>query len=181
MMTGRMRSTILAASLVLVGLVLPLGGQQAPADLLRLADRLAGQLDIAIQHAVLGRLAAGTDDLKIQAHQVLNVLVGREGPGYEPRFGDPGDGVGLVNYARQLGLAVADLGQSLRLIAENLLFFINAATEEVRAAIRTGREGDARQALYRGMGFLLAARGCPDDLPSEGGVRTLQRLIGRSP
>lgn len=180
-MTARMRVAILALLLMLLASGLPLSGQQAPAELVRLVDRLAGQLDIAIQHAVLGRLAAGIDDLKIQAHQVLNVLVGREGPGYEPRFGDPGDGVGLVTYARQLGLAVADLGQSLRLIAENLLFFLNAATEEVRAAIRTGREGEARQGLHRALGFLLATRGCPEDLPSEGGIRTLQRLLSRGP
>ena len=180
-MTARTRVVVLALLLALFGLGLPLGGQQAPADLVRLADRLAGQLDIAIQHAVLGRLTASMDDLKIQAHQVLNVLVGREGPGYEPRFGDPGDRVGLLTYARQLGLAVADLGQSLRLTAENLVFFINAATEEVRVAIRRGRESEVRQALHRALGFLLAARGCPDDLPSEGGIRTLQRLLGRGP
>lgn len=180
-MRVRMRAVILAVLLALLVSGLPLSGQQAPAELVRLADRLAGQLDIAIQHAVLGRLAAGTEELKAQAHQVLNVLVGREGPGYEPRFGDRGDGVGLVTYARQLGLALAELGPSFRLIAENLLFFIDAATEEARAAIRTGREGEACQALHRALGFLLATRGCPEDLPSEGGIRTLQRLLRRGP
>jgi hypothetical protein len=180
-MVNRMRVLILVGVLALFGSGLPLGGQQAPAELVRLADRLAGQLDIAIQHAVLGRLAAGLEDLQVQAHQVLNLLVGRGGQGYDPRFGDPGDGVGLIRYAEQLGLAVADLGPRERLISENVLFFSNASSEDVRAAIQTRREGEARERLYRALGFLLAARGCPDDLPSEGGIRALQHLLSRSP
>ncbi len=176
----KVKAGALAFSLLLLGSLLSFGGQgQPPAELVRLVDRLAGQLDIAIQHAVLGRLAADLGDLKVQAHQVLNVLVGRGGPGYDPRFGDPGDGVGLISYAQQLGRAVADLEPSYKLIVANILFFSDSAVAEVRLSLRTGREGEAREGLYRALAFLLSARGCPGDLPSEGGVRTLLWLLAQ--
>jgi hypothetical protein len=175
---GRTEAIVLA---VLLALNLSLGGQQAPPELVELVDHLAGGLDIAIQHAVLGRLAADLPDLKIQAHQVLNVLVGRGGPGYDPSFGDPGDGVGLVSYAHRLVREVAGLERSYQLIADNILFFVDSSVEHVQRSIRTGREGEARTELHRALAYLLAARGCPQDLPSEGGARTLQRLLGQRP
>lgn len=177
MMRNRMKTMTLVVLLALLGLGEPLGGQQAPPELVELADHLVGGLDIAIQHAVLGRLAADLQDLKIQAHQVLNVLVGRGRPGYDPHYGDPGDGVGLVAYAHRLVREVTELEQSYQLIAANILFFTDSAVEHVRKSIHTGREGEARAELHRALAYLLAARGCPEDLPSEGGARTLQRLL----
>jgi hypothetical protein len=180
-MKSRMKATVLVVLLALLGLNPSLGGQQPPLEPVELVDRLLGQLDIAIQHTILGRLAADLQDLKTQAHQVLNVLVGRGGPGYDPSFGGPGDGVGLVTYARWLNREVADLDQRYQLITDNILFFIDSSLPHVRASIRTRKEGEARAELHRALAFLLAARGCPQDLPSEGGARTLQRLLGRGP
>ncbi|MFQ6033808.1 MAG: hypothetical protein ACE5KR_02975, partial [Candidatus Bipolaricaulia bacterium] len=120
MMQSRMKTVVLAVLLTLLGLGEPLGGQQAPPEPVDLADHLVRGLDIAIQHAILGRLAADLRDLKVQAHQVLNVLVGRGGPGYDPQFGDPGDGVGLATYAHQLVRAVAGLEQGYQLAADNV-------------------------------------------------------------
>ncbi|MFQ6090704.1 MAG: hypothetical protein ACE5LD_04625, partial [Candidatus Bipolaricaulia bacterium] len=111
----------------LLVLSLPLGGGQAPAEQVELVGRLLGQLDVAIQHVVLGRFAADLKDLRTQAHQALNVLVGRGGPGYDPQFGDPGDGVGLVVYAKRLNRGVANLDQRYRLIADNVLFFTDSS------------------------------------------------------
>jgi len=180
-MKNRMKVAMLAVLLGLLGLALPLGGGQSPAELAELVDRLVEQLDIAIQHVVLGRFAADLRDLKTQAHQALNVIVGRGGPGYDPQFGDPGDGVGLVVYARRLDREVADFDQSYRVIADNVLFFIDSSIGHVRISIRTGKVGEARVELRRALAFLLAARGCPEDLPSEGGARTLRRLLGQGP
>lgn len=177
-----MRCKVATLVMLLGVLVLNLSlGQQVLPELVELADHLAGGLDIAIQHAVLGRLAADLQDLKIQAHQVLNVLVGRGGPGYDPSFGDPGDGVGLVTYAHRLVREVAELEQGYQLIADNILFFVDSSVEHVQRSIRTGREGEARTELHRALAYLLAARGSPQDLPSEGGARTLQRLLGQRP
>lgn len=180
-MESKMKTTVVVVFLGLLVLSLPLGGGQAPAEQVELVGRLLGQLDVAIQHVVLGRFAADLKDLRTQAHQALNVLVGRGGPGYDPQFGDPGDGVGLVVYAKRLNRKAANLDQRYRLIADNVLFFIDSSAEHVRTALHTGREGEARTELHRALAFLLAARGCPEDLPSEGGARTLQRLLGRGP
>lgn len=180
-MQSRMKTVVLAVLLTLLGLGEPLGSQQTPPEPVDLADHLVRGLDIAIQHAILGRLAADLRDLKVQAHQVLNVLVGRGGPGYDPQFGDPGDGVGLATYAHQLVRAVAGLEQGYQLAADNVLFFIDSAVGHVQKSIRTGREGEARAELHRALAYLLAARGAPEDLPSEGGARTLRRLLGQGP
>ncbi len=169
---------IAALALLLVALTLPSSGQEALSGLKELAVRLVRELDIAIQHAVLGRLAADLQDLKIQAHQVLNVLVGRGGPGYDPQFGDPGDGVGLVVYARRLAREVEVLDQRYQMIADNIRFFVDSAVGHVQRSLRTGKAGEARAGLHHALAYLLAARGAPQDLPSEGGARTLQRLLG---
>lgn len=176
MMIDRMKMVV-AIVLGLVVLGFPLSGEQGPAGLVKLVDSLAGELDIAIEHTVLGRLGPDLKYIQSQAHQVLNVLVGRGGPGYDPQFPDPGNGTGLATYARRLAHQVADRDQRLRWIADNVLFFINNAIEQVRAGIRTGKRAVARDRLHRALAFLLAARGCPEDQPSEGGVRALQRLL----
>lgn len=159
-------------------LSLGLGFGQQTSGLKELVEHLVRGLDIAIHHAVLGRLAADLQDLKIQAHQVLNVLVGRGGPGYDPSYGDPGDGMGLVTDARRLVREVAGLDQRYQLISDNIRFFVESAVSHVQRSIRTGKASEARAGLYHALAYLLAARGAPQDLPSEGGARTLQRLLG---
>lgn len=176
-----MRQIKLVVLLVLLFAVgsLQLEGQPPKAELVELVDKIVTQLDVAVQHAILGAFSATLPDIKAKAHQVLNLSVGRGGAGYDPAFGDPGDGVGLLNYARQLLEKTQNLPQAqpYRLTVDNIRLFINFAVEHIRKALRTSFGDEARLELRQAQAFFSAARGSKEDLPSEGGARTLQAML----
>lgn len=179
-MMKRIKLAVLLALLLAVG-SLQLEGQLQKAELIGLVDKIVAQLDLAVQHAILGAFSATLPDVKAKAHQVLNLSIGRGGPGYDPTFGDPGDGVGLLNYVRQLFEQTQNLPQAqpYRLTVDNVLLFVNFAVEHTRKALRTPRGDEARLELRQAQAFFSAARGSKEDLPSEGGARTLQALLRR--
>ncbi len=60
---------------------------------------LKSQLDAAIAHANLAKDSATLEDVLTHTHHVINILEGATGANYDIAFGDPGDGVGAINYA----------------------------------------------------------------------------------
>jgi len=177
-MMKRIKLAVLLVLLFAVG-SLHLEGEPPKAELIELVDKIVTQLDIAVQHAILGAFSATLPDIKAKAHQVLNLSVGRGGAGYDPAFGDPGDGVGLLNHARELWEKTQNLpqAQAYRLTIDNILLFINFAVEHTRKALRTPKEEEARREMRKVQAFFTAARGSKEDLPSEGGARTLQAIL----
>jgi len=137
------------------------------------------QLDLAVQQASFGATALTNDEAQIQSHQVLNIIVGEGDAGFDATVPNLGDGVGLITYARRLTVIVNQNGSlaDFRVTAENITFYVAAATDFLRQSTRSQNVRDSRRFIHIAQGLMLAARGAPGDLPSEGGIRTLLSLI----
>lgn len=135
------------------------------------------QLDLAVQQAAFGATALTNDEAQTQAHQVLNIAVGEGDASFDATVPNLGDGVGLTTYARRLNGIITqnDVLADFRVTAENITFYVAAATDFLRQAIRNQNQNvrDSRRLIHIAQGLMLAARGAPGDLPSEGGIRTL--------
>ncbi len=167
--------------LILGGLLIP-GVTQAQDDRQNLRGFLeifVTQLDLAIQQASFGATALTTDEAQTQAHQVLNITVGESDAGFDATVPNLGDGVGLITYARRLTVIVSQTDQlaDFRVTAENITFYVATATDFLRQALRSQNVRDSRRFIHIAQGLMLAARGTPGDLPSEGGIRTLLSMV----
>ena len=60
---------------------------------------LQGQLDKAILHANLSKRSATMEDVIKHAHHVINIVEGEDRPNFDGSFGNPGDGIGVLNHA----------------------------------------------------------------------------------
>lgn len=142
-------------------------------------ERFVTQLDLAIQQAAFGASAVTIEEARIQSRQVLNLALGEGDAGFDSAIPRLGDGVGLVNYSRRL-LRFAEEVPELRqykVTTQNITFFTQAASELLKTSLRIQNVEELRRQIHIAQGLLLAARGTPGDLPSEGGVRTLLALF----
>ena len=57
------------------------------------------QIDVALTEAALSLDATNLDNIKLHAGQVINIIEGTEGANFDISHGNPGDGIGVLNYA----------------------------------------------------------------------------------
>jgi len=143
-------------------------------------DKAAQQARLAVQHTLLGAFSLTLGDLKLHACHALNIIVGKGSPDYDPGCGDPGDGVGLINYCKELQKLIAESEYKERWAwpAENYLIWLSVAITLLKKVREVGDEREARQTMRQVLAFLKATQGCEDDSPTEGGLRTLQAQLG---
>ena len=60
---------------------------------------LREQAGVANAHALLAQSSTTLASKQSHAHHVINIIEGTGGANYDASFGDPGDGVGVLNYA----------------------------------------------------------------------------------
>ena len=59
------------------------------------------QTDLALAHAALGVNSTSLDAVKLHAQHIVNIVEGAKGDNYDISYQDPGDGFGLLAYARK--------------------------------------------------------------------------------
>ena len=59
------------------------------------------QADLALDHATLAANSTSLDDVKLHTQHVINIIEGTQGDSYDSSSQDPGDGFGLIAYARK--------------------------------------------------------------------------------
>ena len=173
--------------LLLLGLLVALSspslsGQSSATPLAALADTTIDQVSIAAEHTVLASLAAGPGDLRLQVHQVLNLLVGKDDPRYAPDIPNPGSREGLLKLVAQLvdRLSAAGKAPDLTKVARRVLFYLNLAGEHAQQALRAQRPAQQAGEVAQLLAFLSAARGAREDPLLQGGLRNLRAaLAGR--
>lgn len=168
--------------LVLIFGISVVGGAQGPeaGELRRLAEILVAQLDLAHQETVFGALAPNLEALKRHAQRTINVLEGKNGPGYRADVGDVGDGIGILNYLQQLRERVRNtpLASSLLLGLDTVLFDASAALDQSKQALQASVATRARLALRLSRALIYSARGSAGDPVGEGGARAILVRLG---
>ena len=165
--------------LLALALVYPGNAQDDRQGLVPMLERFVTQLDLAIQQAAFGASAVTVEEARVQSRQVLNLAVGEGDTSFDSAIPRLGDGVGLNNYARRLLRFVEEIPElrEYKVTAGNIAFFSQAASELLKASFRIQNAEELRRQIHIAQGLLLAARGAPGDLPSEGGVRTILTLF----
>ena len=95
------------------------------------------QLDLAILHANLAKNSDTLEDVRLHTHHVINIIEGVEGSNFDIRFGNPGDGVGVLAHARDRkhgGLAAASAADDTEIVAGAKLVVVTGANAENWAA-----------------------------------------------
>ncbi len=156
--------------------------QNDRSELIGLTETMLTQLDLAVQQSAFGAFSATLAEVRLNARQTLNIMVGRDDPGFDSNVPNLGDGVGLLNHINRLSRALSALtpARELRITADNMRFFAGAAVDLLKGALEIEQAERARRQVRLAQGLLLAARGAPDDLPSEGGARTLLSFLRRA-
>ncbi|MFN4218534.1 MAG: hypothetical protein ACK4HB_04570, partial [Candidatus Bipolaricaulia bacterium] len=155
------------------------GGSPDPAELMRIAESLVTQLDLAHQEAVFGMLAPTLNAAKTHAQRVINLIQGKSGPDYNPTVGEIGDGIGALVHAERFRESIRNtpLAQVFLLGIENVIFDLSArgigAMEHAKRALQAPDLGRVRFSLRAARAFLYSARGSPTDPVSEGGARAI--------
>lgn len=155
------------------------GGSPDPAELMRIAESLVAQLDLAHQEAVFGMLAPTLNAAKTHAQRVINLIQGKGGPDYNPNVGEIGDGIGALTHAERFRESIRNtpLAQVFLLGVENVIFDLSARgiglVEHAKRALQAPDFGRVRVALRAARAFLYSARGSPTDPVSEGGARAI--------
>lgn len=151
---------IAAIALVLFVLPAQVGlAALAPSDA---ATKLAEQIDVAITHATFALNAANDQGFRTHTHHVVNILVGTSGMGFDGSFGNPGDGYGALEYARDLRASAEVASAGWQATAQNVALWLERAAEEALRAAQALDRGDAASArtpLVTALGFLSAAKG----------------------
>lgn len=143
-------------------------------------DKAAEQTRIAVQHTLLAALSVTLSDLKLHACHVLNIIVGKGSPDYDPSCGDPGDGVGLMNYCKEIQRLIeakSEYKERWAWPAENYVIWLGAAITPLKRVKEVRDEREARQTMRQVLAFLKATQGCREDSATEGGLRTIQRWL----
>lgn len=142
-------------------------------------DKAIEQMRLAISHTLLAAFSVTLSDLKLHACHVLNIIVGKVSSDYDPSCGDPGDGVGLMNYCKELQKLIAESEYKERWAwpAENYLIWLSVVITLLKKARETADANEARQAMRQVLALLKATQGCKDDPATEGGLRTLQARL----
>lgn len=165
--------------LLLLALVYPGQAQNQRDELVTTLEVFLSQLDLTIQQASLSAFSPNLDEAKKQAHTALNIAVGETDASFDTSVPNLGDGVGLMTYVRRLG-RIFESNPDLapyKVTWDNVRFFVSTATEQLRISLRQDSLENTRRLTRIAQGLMLAARGAPGDLPSEGGIRTLLALV----
>lgn len=176
-----MRKSLWLLVLLVLGLFIPGTGraQDDRRGLLSQVETVVSQLDLAIQQTAFGAFSVTLEEVQRNAQQVINLLVGPHDPSFDARVPPLGDEIGLVEHVNRLvrQLSRLDAAREYRITADNVRFFVQASLELLKGALRTDASERARVQVRTARGLLLAARGAPDDLPSEAGARALLRFL----
>jgi len=60
---------------------------------------LREQTGVALDHALLANISTTLGSAQNHSHHVVNIIEGSAGDNYDVSFTDPGDGIGILNYA----------------------------------------------------------------------------------
>ena len=173
-----MKKLWLLGMLVLT-LVYPGQAQNQHSELVTTLEVFLSQLELTIQQASLSVFSPNLNEAKKQANTALNIAVGQTDASFDSTVPNLGDGVGLTTYVRRLG-RIFESNPELepyKITWDNIRFFVSIATDQLKAALHQNNLDNARRLTRIAQGLLLAARGAPGDLPSEGGIRTLLGLV----
>ncbi len=178
-----MKCVKLFVLVLIIGLGLNGGAQPTSpeaGELRRLAEALVAQLDLAHQEALFGALAPNLEAIKRHAQRTINLLEGKNGPGYRADVGEVGDGVGILNYIQQLQERVRNtpLAASLMLGLDTVLFDAGAALDQSRQALQAPAVPRARLAVRLSRALIYSARGSAGDPLGEGGARAILVRLG---
>ena len=114
------------------------------------------QLQAAVLHAELAQSSTDLETLQTHIHHVINIIEGAGGANYALSFGDPGDGIGVLQHAddrKHATFAADEAPDDLRITTHAALVDINGKNAEDRAI------GARDQALLvLGIGSLLNAQ-----------------------
>ncbi len=126
-----------------------------------------GQLEIARNEALLGKLEGTADGAKARAQRVLNVIEGAQGANFEANAGNPGDGVGVITHLadiQQIGFAreaapgvetIAEHGALAEITASNTVSFVNLAVERILSLVLpAANQGDASRHMANVEGLI---------------------------
>lgn len=169
----------LTAAVVLAASALPAlaaSGLQAAADS---AARLEAQIDVALQHAGFA-WQADARGLRLHTHHVVNILAGSKSMHFQSSFGNPGDGYGAVEYARDLrasgDVASAGWGDTARILAGWLEQALDHAVRAATAA-DAGNGAEARASLAMAVGLLSGAKGRSGEKAPVAGAIALKEAL----
>jgi len=176
--SGHKAAWLAVLLLLLVGTLQ--GGRSSPSAT-ELISQAIGQLDLALQQAVLAQLALRLEDLRFHAQLVLNLLEGEGGPHYNP---DPayklGDGVGVVNHVEQIRQTPEVRGAEAEVLVA--LANVSAHLEDAIAEALASQAQEDLKAAQEGMrqvlAFLSAAKGREVELTAAGGLLVLKARLG---
>lgn len=148
-------------------------------ELLQLTDRLAEQTQTALQNASFSFFALTASDAQWHAQSVINLLEGSASSRYDPKYGAQTAGVGAIALAKQLAEQInkSEFSNDLRAAADHIVVFLSAAQERAISARSNNNIAQIRAQMQLALGFLKAALGCPDDILSLGGARTIQDYL----
>ena len=145
---------LLAAVVVWGCLLAPVSAQQGA------AGKLVEQIRIAVQHASFSLDANNLQTRQLHAHHVINIIEGAGGAHFDAGKGNPADGYGAINYARDAGRGAAG---SAAVWADNVVAYLQWADEAAQEAVATQYFAASGEAIRRALAFLSAALGRPDD------------------
>ncbi|HEY8417815.1 MAG TPA: cupredoxin family copper-binding protein, partial [Limnochordales bacterium] len=109
------------------------------------------------------------------AHHVINIIEGANGPNFDASKGNPGDGYGAINYARDAGRGATG---AAAVWTDNTVKYLQWADEAAQAATRTQDFAQAGEHVQRALAFLSAALGRPDDEGRLGAALALAQAQG---
>lgn len=173
------RLTVLSLAVLLVAVV---WGQSAAASLAptEAAAKLVQQVDVALNHASFALAAPNDQGFRTHTHHVVNILVGASGMGFDASFGNPGDGYGALEYARDLRASAEVATAGWQGAAQNIALWLERAAQEALRAAQAADRGEvmmARTPLIVAIGFLSAAKGRDgEQAPVAGGLSLLAGL-----
>jgi len=145
-----------------------------PPEILALAEDLSVEVERALQEAAFAWIAPTLGDVKSRAQRVVNVLEGSEGEHFDPGPGNPGDGLGALNHAQALSEALEGTPwEDFSVTAFTIREFATWARGQAVKTLGIEDEEEARREIHKAEAYLRAALGCSDDLPTQGGARTI--------
>jgi hypothetical protein len=139
----------------------------------------AGQLDVALQQALLSSAAPTPDNAEWLNHQLINLLEGRSGADYDPKYAMAGDELGLIDYAGQIKTGLQDPGYAHRfdITIDNVISYFNLGLDHARRAVALSNLPDIQKEMNQVTAFLSAAKGRTDDVAPLGGILLLKAQI----
>jgi len=182
-----MRNTLWTL-LILVSICLPAGvvtmAQAADPQAKPVAtlSKVKEQLTIALKHAELSLAPhqPGSGWTRIHMQHVLNILEGKDGPDYQKKAENPGDGYGVVRYLKDANASVQPDSDAAHGI-EFTFAYLNEAVEHANHALRASAMKVIHHNAGLVAGMLSAALGRADsESPVTGTLAFALNALGRS-